>query len=294
MRFAFIERMRKAYPIEILCRVMGVSSRGYRAWRVRPPSERSRQDIVLSAHIRVQAKLCNFSYGRIRMTMELRDLGLSIGERRVARLMAANDIKVIRTHKYKRTTDSVHGFPFAENLLGRDFTATAPNQKWVSDISYIWTREGWLYLAVVIDLYSRKIIGWTTSDRLKRDLALRALQMALNRRKPPQGCIHHSDRGSQYCAYDYQKMLREHGLRPSMSSKGNAYDNAACESFFKTIKSELIWREKWYTREQTHRAIAKYINTFYNPRRKHSAIGYLSPIEFEEKMKPRNQQKHAA
>ncbi len=281
MRFAFIDSYRGELTQTHLCRIFGVTTRGLRAWRKRPISKRAREDMILSAHIRAQAKLCNFSYGRIRMTMELRDLGFSVGERRVSRLMAANDIKVERRHKYKRTTDSKHGFPFAENRLERDFTASAPDQKWVSDISYIWTREGWLYLAVVIDLFSRKIIGWATSDRLKHDLALRALQMAILRRRPPAGCIHHSDRGSQYCAYDYQKLLKAHGLKPSMSGKGNCYDNAACESFFKTIKAELIWRGQWLKRVQTHKAIASYIDGFYNPRRRHSAIGYVSPINFE-------------
>ncbi len=281
MRFAFIDSYRGEISQAHLCGIFGVTARGFRAWRRRPMSERARQDMILSAHIRAQAKLCNFSYGRIRMRMELRDLGFTVGERRVARLMAANDIKVIRTHKYKRTTDSKHGFPFAENLLERNFTTSAPNQKWVSDISYIWTKEGWLYLAVVIDLFSRKIIGWATNDRLKRDLALQALQMAILRRRPSAGCIHHSDRGSQYCAYEYQKLLKAHGLVASMSGKGNCYDNAACETFFKTIKAELIWRDQWLTRAQTHTAIASYIEGFYNPQRRHSAIGYLSPINFE-------------
>lgn len=237
--------------------------------------------MVLSVHIRTKAKLSNFSYGRIRMTLELREFGFDVGERRVSRLMAANDIKVERRHKYKRTTDSKHGFPFAENLLKQDFVTHAPNQKWVSDISYIWTKEGWLYLAVVIDLFSRKIIGWATNDRLKCDLALQALQMAILRRRPSAGCIHHSDRGSQYCAYEYQKLLKAHGLIASMSGKGNCYDNAACETFFKTIKAELIWRGQWFTRTQTRAAIANYIEGFYNLRRRHSAIGYLSPINFE-------------
>lgn len=294
MRFAFIEQMKKAYPIEMLCRVMQVSSRGLRAWRSRPLSERARLDLVLSAHIRAQAKLCNFSYGRIRMTLELRDLGFAIGERRVARLMVANDIKVIRTRKYKRTTYSKHGLPFAPNLLEQDFETTAPNQKWVSDISYIWTHEGWLYLAVVVDLFSRKVIGWATSDRLKRDLAIRALQMAILRRRPPKDCIHHSDRGGQYCSDDYQKLLNAHGLKVSMSGTGNCFDNAACETFFKTIKAEMIWRGQWSTREQAHNAIAGYIHSFYNSRRRHSAIGYISPIDFEEKMKASNREKYAA
>lgn len=281
MRFAFIDGYRGELSRAHLCRIFGVSARGLRAWRHRPPSNRIRQDLILSAHMRAQAKLCNFSYGRIRMTLELKELGFDAGERRVSRLMAANDIKVIRTHKYKRTTDSGHNRPFASNLIGRDFSANAPNQKWVSDISYIWTREGWLYLAVVIDLYSRKVVGWATSDRLKRDLALEALRMAIQRRRPPAGCIHHSDRGSQYCAYEYQKLLNAHALVSSMSGKGNAYDNAACESFFKTIKAELIWRGQWFTRAQAKDAIARYIDGFYNQRRRHSALGYLSPINFE-------------
>lgn len=294
MRFAFIDGYGGELSRKHLCRLFRVSDRGFRDWRGRSPSQRSREDLVLAAHIRAQSRLCNFSYGRIRMTMELRDLGFFVGERRVARLMAANDIKVIRTHKYKRTTDSRHGFPFAHNLLKQDFESALPNQKWVSDISYVWTKEGWLYLAVVIDLFSRKVVGWETSDRLKRDLAVRALRMAIMRRRPNADCIHHSDRGSQYASYDYQKLLKKHGLQPSMSGKGNCYDNAACETFFKTIKSELLWRSSWQTRDQAHGAIAKYIDEFYNPRRKHSTLGYLAPNQFEAKMNTRKTQNYAA
>ena len=294
MRFDFIRSYRGVLSRPKLCRLFKVSTRGFRAWRARPASHRARQDMVLSAHIRAQAKLCNFSYGRIRMTLELRDLGFFVGERRVARLMAANDIKVIRTHKYKRTTDSRHGFPFALNHLRQGFEAALPNQKWVSDISYIWTREGWVYLAVVIDLYSRKVIGWATSDRLKRDLALRALRMALMRRRPASGCIHHSDRGSQYCSYDYQKLLKNHGLITSMSGKGNCYDNAACETFFKTIKAELIWRRNWISRAQVESEIANYIDGFYNSHRRHSTLGYMAPNQFEVKMNTSQKQNHAA
>ena len=281
MRFAFIDAYRGELSKTHLCRIFNITCRGLRAWRNRPLSIRAREDMILSAHLRAQAKLCNFSYGRIRMTMELKELGFHVGARRVARLMATHDIKVERRHRYKQTTDSNHGFPFAHNLLNRNFTASMPNEKWVSDISYIWTREGWLYLAVVIDLFSRKLIGWAVRDRLKRDLAVRALKMAIVRRRPPKGCIHHSDRGSQYCANEYQKVLKAHGLRASMSGKGNCYDNAACESFFKTIKAELIWRDHCLTREQTTQMIARYIDQFYNSRRRHSAIGYVSPIQFE-------------
>ena len=182
------------------------------------------------------------------------------------------------------TTDSNHKFNIAPNLLDRDFAADRPNQKWAGDISYIWTRKGWLYLAVILDLHSRRVIGWAVSNRMKRDLAIRALRMAIAFRAPPKGCIHHTDRGSQYCSHDYQKLLRQHGFKVSMSGKGNCYDNAAVEAFFKTIKAKLIWRRSWETRRQAEMAIFEYINGFYNPRRRHSALGRKSPVAFERKV----------
>lgn len=284
MRFAFIDRMKKAFPIEVLCRVMKVTSRGLRAWRSRPMSQRQRDDMVLLAHIREQHRLSLGSYGRPRMTVELKELGFDVGHRRVGRLMAQNGIRVLRSHKYKVTTDSAHNLNVAPNLLAQDFSATGPNQKWAGDITYIWTREGWLYLAVIIDLHSRRVIGWAVSNRLKKDLALRALQMAINLRRPAEGCIHHTDRGSQYCAHDYQKVLRQHSFKVSMSGKGNCWDNAITETFFKTLKAELIWRQTWHTRRQAEAAVFQYINGFYNPRRKHSALGYKSPLAFERKV----------
>lgn len=283
MRFAFIDRMKKAYSIELLCRVLKVTSRGLRAWRLRSISQRQRDDMVLLAHIREQHRLSLGSYGRPRMTEELKELGFNVGHRRVGRLMSQNGIQVFRTHKYKATTDSAHNLNVAPNLLDQDFGATGPNQKWAGDITYIWTREGWLYLAVVIDLYSRRVIGWAVSNRLKKDLAIRALQMAINLRRPPKGCIHHTDRGSQYCAHEYQKILRQHDFQVSMSGKGNCWDNAITETFFKTLKAELIWRQTWQTRRQAEIAVFNYINGFYNPRRKHSALGYKSPLAFERK-----------
>ncbi len=222
-----------------------------------------------------------------------------MGHRRVGRLMRENGITVERTRKFKATTDSDHTFNIAPNLLDRDFRAAGPNQKWAGDISYIWTREGWLYLAIILDLHSRRVIGWAVSNRMKRDPlpgrrfgnaksaergAIRALKMAIAFRAPPKGCIHHTDRGSQYCSHDYQKILREHGFQVSMSGKGNCYDNAAVETFFKTIKAELIWRRSWATRRQTEMAIFEYINGFYNPRRRHSALGWKSPVAFERKV----------
>ncbi|MDP5084338.1 MAG: IS3 family transposase [Yoonia sp.] len=284
MRFRFVEEQRGVIPIERLCQVMNVSARGLRAFRSRPASRRQRMDMVVLAHIKEQSRLSLGSYGRPRMTEELKEVGVDVGHRRVGRLMRENGITVERTRKFKATTDSDHTFNIAPNLLDRDFSAAGPNQKWAGDISYIWTREGWLYLAVILDLHSRRVIGWALSNRMKRDLAIRALKMAIAFRAPPKGCIHHTDRGSQYCSHDYQKILREHGFRASMSGKGNCYDNAAVETFFKTIKAELIWRRSWATRRQAEMAIFEYINGFYNPRRRHSALGWKSPVAFERKV----------
>jgi transposase InsO family protein len=277
---------------------MAVSPRGLRAYRNRPASRRQRSDLVTLAHIKEQSRLSLGSYGRPRMTEELKEIGLNVGHRCVGRLMGQNGISVVRTRKHKVTTDSDHKFNIAANLLDRDFTADAPNQKWAGDISYVWTREGWLYLAFVgktvprtvfcsssfLDLHSRRVIGRAISSRMKRDLAIRALNMAIAFRQPPKDCIHHTDRGSQYCSHDHQKILRQHGFKVSMSGKGNCYDNAAVETFFKTIKAELIWRRSWETRRQAEMAIFEYINGFYNPRRRHSALGCKSPVAFKRKV----------
>ncbi len=283
MRFAFVEEHLNELPANRLCQIMDVSPRGYRAWRSRPASHRQRTDMVLLAHIRDQFRLSLGSYGRPRMTEELKELGFDAGHRRVGRLMRENRIVVKRNRKFKATTDSNHSFNIAPNLLNRDFLADRPNQKWAGDISYVWTQEGWLYLAVILDLHSRRVIGWAVSNRMKRDLAIRTLNMAIALRRPPKGCIHHTDRGSQYCSHDYQKILRQHGFKVSMSGKGNCYDNAAVETFFKTIKAELLWQRSWRSRREAEIAIFEYINGFYNPRRRHSALGWKSPLAFERK-----------
>ena len=284
MRFRFIEEHGREFSTNRLCQVLDVSERGLRAYRSRPASQRQRADMVVLAHIKEQSRLSLGSYGRPRMTEELKELGLNVGHRRVGRLMRENGIRVERSKKYKVTTDSNHAFNIAPNLLNRDFHADQPNRKWAGDISYVWTREGWLYLAVILDLHSRRVIGWAVSNRMKRDLAIRALKMAIALRQPPKGCIHHTDRGSQYCSHDYQKILRQHGFKVSMSGKGNCYDNYAVETFFKTIKAELIWRRSWQTRRDAELAIFQYINGFYNPRRRHSALGWKSPVAFERKV----------
>ena len=195
--------------------------------------------------------------------------------------MRQDGLKARQKHRYKRTTDSDHRHHLATNVLAGDFCASRPNQKWAADISYVWTKEGWLYLAVVMDLYARRVVGWAVSERLKKDLAIDALRKAIALRNPSSGLIHHSDRGSQYCAYEYQKILKTIGAIPSMSGKGNCYDNAVVESFFKTIKSELIWLTVFQTRQQARQKIAAYIDQFYNPIRRHSTCGYTSPITFE-------------
>ena len=284
MRFAFVEEHRHDLTVNRLCEIMDVSPRGFRAWRSRTASRRQRTDMALLAHFREQFRLSLGGYGRPRMTEEMKELGFNVGHRRIGRLMQQNSITVKRNKKFKATTDSKHSFNIAPNLLKRDFSANRPNQKWAGDISYVWTREGWLYLAVILDLHSRRVIGWTVSNRMKRALAIRALEMAIVLRRPPKGCIHHPDRGSQYCSHDYQKILRQHGFRASMSETGNCYDNAAVETFFKTIKAELLWQQSWWTRRDTEMAIFEYINGFYNPRRRHSALGWKSTLDFERKV----------
>ena len=281
MKFQLIDKAKNEFPVHRLCGVLGVSQSGYFAWKDRPGSRRQRDDMVLLAHVRSAFALSNGTYGSPRMTRELQDNGFAVGRRRTARLMHENGLKARQKRRFKRTTDSDHAWPIAPNIIDQDFTATGPNEKWGVDISYVWTREGWLYLAVIIDLFSRKIVGWAVGDRLHRDLALAALRKALTMRRPREGLIHHSDRGSQYCSIDYQAELRRHGIRISMSGKGNCYDNAMVETFFKTLKSELVWRTVFSTRNEAERAIARYIDGFYNPVRRHSALDYLSPTQFE-------------
>ena len=250
-----------------LCRLLGVSEHGLHAVKHRPPSRRQRRDMVLFAHIRNQHRLSLSSYGRPRMTEELKELGIRVGQHRAGRLMRQNGIQVIRSRTFKRTTDSDHAFNIAPNLLQQDFTASWPNQKWAGAISYVWTREGLVYLSVIIDLFSRRVVGWLISNRMEQNLALRTLSIAIAIRAPPAACIHHTDRGSQYCAYDYHKLLRKHGFKVSTSGKGNCHDNSDVESFFKSLKAELelVWCRHWQTRQEVEIALFEYINGFYTP-----------------------------
>jgi len=284
MRFEFIDEAKKEFPVYRLCTVLGVSESGYFAWKGRPASRRQNEDLVLLAHIRSQFATSNETYGAPRMHVELKEDGLDVGRHRVARLMRDNGLKALQKRRYKKTTDSRHGGPVAANLLDQDFSCDGPDQKWGADISYVWTAEGWLYLAIVLDLYSRRIVGWATSDRLKKDLALNALRRAVTLRSPPPGLIQHTDRGSQYCSHDYQRLLKANSITPSMSGKGNCFDNAMVETVFKTIKNELVWRTIFQTRAAAELALGRYIDGFYNPRRRHSALGYKSPVSFEAEM----------
>jgi len=281
MKFLLIDAEKAGLPIDRMCRLLDVSVSGYYAWKQRGPSQRQLDGMIFLAHIRAHFATSNGTYGSPRMHVDLCEDGLQIGRHRVARLMRDNNLKANQKRRFKKTTDSHHGGVIAANLLDQDFTCDEPDRKWGVDISYVWTAEGWLYLAIVLDFYSRRIVGWAVSDRLKKGLALNALRRAIAVRAPLSGPIHHSDRGSQYCSGDYLRLLKDQGMIPSMSGKGNCYDNAMVETVFKTIKSELVWRTSYQSRRQAELAIGQYIDGFYNPRRRHSALGYKSPIEFE-------------
>ncbi|HET7090169.1 MAG TPA: IS3 family transposase [Anaerolineae bacterium] len=282
MRFRFIEDRRADYPVTILCDVLGVSPAGYYAWRSRPESRRSAANRVLVNDIKRVHRDTNGRYGSPRIHVELRAQGRGASRGRIERLMRRHGIRAIMARPRRvRTTDSRHDLPIAPNLLDRDFTATAPNRIWLADITYIETDQGWLYLAAILDLYSRRIVGWAMADHLRADLPLAALRMAISAQRPGAGLIHHSDRGVQYASADYRQVMQSAGFRASMSRKADCYDNAPMESFFHTLKTELVHHRQYATRAEAKRDIFAYIEGFYNRTRRHSAIGYISPIEME-------------
>jgi transposase InsO family protein len=265
-----------------MCKVLEVSAGGYYGWRTRPESARSRSNRELDSQIRIVYCEHKQRYGAPRIADELKDRGLHCSENRVARRMQKLGLQGIQAKKFKRTTDSNHDKPVAPDLVQQDFTAAAANQKWVSDVTYVWTDEGWLYLAVVMDLYSRAIVGWSMDKRMTQQLVCDALTMALFRRGFPKGVIIHSDRGSQYCSKAYQRLIKVMGLRCSMGRRANCYDNAAMESFFHSLKVELIHRERYATRQAAKAATFEYLEVYYNRKRKHSAIGHQIPMLFEQ------------
>ena len=258
-----------------------VSRSGYYQWLRRGQSIRQKRDQILKEQIQKIYHEGRGYYGSPRIHRQLLKKGYCCGKKRVERLMKETGIRAKQKRKYKATTDSNHSFPVAKNHLQRNFTAYGPNQYWVTDITYIYTQEGWLYLAAIMDLYSRRIVGWAMEKRLTQDLVIKALQMAVQRRRPRRGLLLHSDRGSQYASYQYQRLLWYHGITCSMSRKGNCWDNAVMESFFHTLKVELVYQCVFQTRAQARRTIFEYIEVFYNRIRIHSAIGYNSPEEYE-------------
>ena len=265
-----------------MCSVLGVSRSGLYAWRRRPrPSLRAAQDAALTERIREIHHESRGTYGSPRVHAELRFTGTRVGRKRVERLMRESHIQARARRRYRVTTDSRHDLPVAANILDQNFHAERPDQVWATDITYIWTLEGWLYLAVVEDLFSRRVVGWSMATHMRTELVLGALEMAIGNRLPEGDLVHHSDRGSQYASYAYQKVLDSHGIQCSMSRRANCLDNAAVESFFGTLKTELIHRSAWLTRDAVRSAIHEYVEVFYNRRRRHSYCGYLSPAEFE-------------
>jgi putative transposase len=254
---------------------MEVSLSGYYAWLTRPESKRNQENKQIIKEIKEVDKQCRHSYGSPRIYRELKAKGISCSENKVARLMQKNGIAA----KGKENLWSLQ--PVAKNKLNQEFSASRPNEKWVTDITYIWTKEGWLYLAVVLDLFSRKVVGWSMDETMEKDLVINALNMALRSRQPEKGLLHHSDRGSQYASSDYQKLLMDQQITCSMSRKGNCYDNAVVESFFSTLKQELVFHQQYQSRQHAKQDIFEYIEVWYNRRRRHSSLGYVSPEEFE-------------
>jgi putative transposase len=282
VKYACIEENRGEYAVLMMCRVLGVKPSGYYAWRRREPSRRMVEDERLKGEITVVHAESDGVYGSPKVRDELLERGEHIGRHRVARLMRELGLYGCPKKRYKVTTDSRHNLLVADNHLAQDFTATAPNQRWVADITYIRTREGWLYLAVILDLFSRAIVGWSMGSRITRHLVMQALIMALNRRDADADLMHHSDKGSQYASYDFQKLLTEHGIVCSMSGIGNAYDNAAMESFFSLLKRERVYRRPVYaTRQQARTDLFDYIERFYNRQRRHGSAGRKSPLNYE-------------
>lgn len=280
--FRLIEAEKATHSVPMLCRLLGVSRSGYYAWRSRPPSERSRFDAVLSEKIETIHRNSRATYGAPRVHAELRAIGIRCGRKRVARLMRQAKLRGCARGKRIRTTHRVALRPAAPDLVGRNFASEEPDRLWVADITYVRSKEGFVYLAFILDACSRKVVGWSMATHLRTELVVDALQMAIARRKPAPGLVHHSDRGVPYTSLSFGKRLEDEGLVPSMGRVGTAYDNALAESFVATLKTELLYRSSWPTRQVVKTAIFEYIEGFYNTRRRHSALGHLSPAEFEE------------
>jgi transposase InsO family protein len=283
MRYICIDRRRSQYPVTMMCRVLKVSRSGYYTWRVRPESRRAKTDREVTQAIERLHADSKGVYGSPKITADLRDEGYRHGRHKVARLMRIAGLKGCPKRRFRVTTQRDPSHPVAENLLDQEFTAEAPNQRWAADITYIATNQGWLYLAVVMDLYSRRIVGWSMSRWINRHLVIDALNMAIGARRPEGELLHHSDRGSQYTSEDFRDELLKHGIDCSMSARGNCYDNAVVESFFGLMKREWVNRVRYRTREEARADVFEYIECFYNRKRRHGYLGNISPAEFEKR-----------
>ena len=273
--------MRLQYPIPMLCRLFGVSRSGFYDWKNRQPSQRSREEARLEVEIIAAHKRTRQSYGAERLQHDLAAHGVQVGVHRIKRIRRKLGLRCKQKRKFKATTDSNHAFPVAENLLNQDFRIDRPSAIWLSDITYIYTDEGWLYLAAHRDMYTGEIVGYAMGSRMTKVLVMESLRRAYNNKKPPKGLIHHSDRGSQYCSKEYRCLLERLGMKASMSAKGNCYDNAPMESFWSVLKMELIFQRHFATRQQAIREVTEYIEVFYNRQRIQPRLGYLSPAAFE-------------
>jgi putative transposase len=281
MRFQFIDNQRNAFPVRRMCNELDVSPSGYYAWRERPPSAREMANQELYTKIRAVYDDNHGVYGSPRIYRELKDQGIPCSQNRIARLMRLRGLRAKQAKRFRSTTKRNQAHPVAPNLLKRHFVAERPNQKWLTDITYIPTQEGWLYLAAILDLYTRRVVGWAMSDRMTSDLTISALKMALRQYQPMSGLLHHSDQGSQYTDRNYQALLKDHGIQASMNSVGSWYDNAPMESFFGTLKSELVHHRVYQTRDEARNDLFFYVEAFYNRRRRHSVLDYLSPHTYE-------------
>ncbi len=282
MKFAFIHAEKAYFPIAAMCRLLGVTRQGYYAYVSRSPSARVRSDAELCVLIREEFDKTRQTYGSPRVLEELRRRGMRVGKRRVERCMRSMGLTPASAPQRAKTTMRDESHPVAPNELARDFNATRPNERWVTDITYVWTDEGWVYLAAILDLFSRAVVGWAVDTNLSTHLPLTALRAAVRRRRPEAGLLHHSDRGCQYTSARYRDELAALGITVSMSRKGNCWDNAVAESFFGTLKTELVHRRRWTGRIELRNAVFEYIEVFYNRRRLHSAIGYKTPSEVEQ------------
>ncbi len=281
MKFAFIRAEKASFPVAAMCRLLGVTRQGFYASQTRPPSKRVLSDAALCVAAQEIFNASDATYGSPRVRVELHKRGVRPSKRRVERVMRSLGLTPIAPRRHCKTTMRDLTQPAAPNLLARDFTATRPNERWVTDITYVWTASGWVYLAAILDLFSRSVVGWAVDTTLSTRLPLAALESAIKRRRPEAGLVHHSDRGCQYTSVDYRATLQSLGISVSMSRKGNCWDNAVAESFFATLKRELIHRKHWQSCLEVRTAVFGYIETFYNRRRLHSALNYKTPAEVE-------------